>query len=221
MEVIAIDTTHPRLEIPAFYTVIPGAHFRERALATSVAMFASKLVLENSTPAVAAARLEQIDRMLPGKYYVKFYLGSSRLALGEPREALACFEAALAADPNDQDLPSIYSYMGVCLKEMERYSEALEVLAKGVALDRERTDLYNLMGFCRFKLGAHEAAIADFKRVLALNPGSAIDYANIAANYRAMGQPERAIRYYQTALTLDPEIGFARTQLAELLQATK
>jgi ribosomal protein S12 methylthiotransferase accessory factor len=36
MEVILIDTMHPDLEIPAFYTIIPGAHFRERALGTSV-----------------------------------------------------------------------------------------------------------------------------------------------------------------------------------------
>ena len=43
MEVIAVNTMHPLLEIPAFYTIIPGAHFRERALETSVAMFQPRL----------------------------------------------------------------------------------------------------------------------------------------------------------------------------------
>ena len=31
MQVIALDVTHPKLKIPAFYTIIPGAHFRVRA----------------------------------------------------------------------------------------------------------------------------------------------------------------------------------------------
>ena len=39
MQVIALDVTHPKLKIPAFYTIIPGAHFRERAAGTSLAMF--------------------------------------------------------------------------------------------------------------------------------------------------------------------------------------
>ncbi|MDZ7697935.1 MAG: tetratricopeptide repeat protein [Deltaproteobacteria bacterium] len=83
-------------------------------------------------------------------------------------------------------------------------------------LDNDRTDIYNLMGFCYFKLNKHEEAIAAFQKVLALDPGSAIDYANIASNYRDMGNTEMAIRYYQTALELDPGIDFARENLKKL-----
>ena len=46
MDVILIDTKHPTLQVPAFYTIIPGAHFRERAHGTSVGMFAAKIVAE-------------------------------------------------------------------------------------------------------------------------------------------------------------------------------
>jgi hypothetical protein len=51
MEVLVIDTTHPLLGIPSFYTLIPGAHFRERAEGTSVGMFAAKLLTEKLPPA--------------------------------------------------------------------------------------------------------------------------------------------------------------------------
>ncbi|MBV5267610.1 MAG: YcaO-like family protein, partial [Burkholderiaceae bacterium] len=44
MDVIVINTRHPGLDIPAFYAIIPGAHFRERALGTNVGMFAAKLI---------------------------------------------------------------------------------------------------------------------------------------------------------------------------------
>ncbi|OQX01358.1 MAG: hypothetical protein BWK80_60125, partial [Desulfobacteraceae bacterium IS3] len=45
---------------------------------------------------------------------------------------------------------------------------------------------------------------------------SAIDYANIASNYRDMGEKEKAVQYYMTALAIDPTIGFARDSLKKL-----
>jgi ribosomal protein S12 methylthiotransferase accessory factor len=99
---------------------------------------------------------------------------------------------------------------------MKEYRQALEILLEGEKLDSRRTDIHNLKGFCHFKLKEHERAIEDFKKVIELDPSSAIDYANIAANYRQMGEKQKAIRYYQLALTLDDTIQFAREHLQEL-----
>lgn len=218
MEVLIIETTHPDLQIPAFYTIIPGTHFRERALGTSVGMFAAKHIARNRSPLDAIAELKKIDENIPGKYYVKFYLGSCHIASDDPRTALKYLEDALNLSPHEQDVPSIYSYMGVALKDMGEYRKALEVLRKGEQLDQERTDIYNLMGFCHFKLKEHEAAIKNFKKVIDLEPSSAIDYANIASNYRDMGDRAKAIRYYEMSLALDSSIEFARENLKKLKQ---
>lgn len=215
-DVILMDTMHPLLQVPAFYTIIPGAHFRERATGTSVAMFSAKLITEKYAPEAAVAELSKIDMMLPGKYYIQFYLGTCHLTLGHPDAALKYLETAIDLEPTDQDIPSIYSYMGVCLRDMGNYKKALAVLDKGEAYDRERTDIYNLMGFCHFMLGDNEKAIERFKRVIQLDPSSAIDYANIASNYRDMGNTEQAIYYYQTALAIDDTIDFARENLEKL-----
>ena len=160
--------------------------------------------------------LKKMDRLLPDKYYVKFFLGLSHISLNEPETALPCLEEALKLGPKQEDIPSIYSYMGVCLKDQERYSDAIKVLEKAKEYDSERTDVYNLLGFCYFKLKEHEKAIESFRDVLRLNPSSAIDYANIASNYRDMGNREMAIRHYKLALELDPTIDFARKNLREL-----
>jgi ribosomal protein S12 methylthiotransferase accessory factor len=216
MEVIVINTTHPQLEIPAFYTIIPGAHFRERAAVTSVGMFSAKLMAEGEDPQWALSQLKRMDDLLPGKYYIKFFLGSLYLSMNEPSRALGYFNEALDLDPKEEDIPSIYSYIGVCLKDMEQYREAITNLEKAERYDKERTDIYNLMGFCYFKLREHEKAIQCFQKVLQLEPGSAIDYANIASNYRDMGERESAIRYYRFALELDPSIDFARENLMSL-----
>jgi len=215
-DVFTIDTRHPQLDIPAFYTIIPGTHFRERALNTSVGMFSAKLVAENQPPALALAKLAEIDKILPDTYYTAFYQGTCCLALDDMQTACSHFQRALERDPGEEDLPTIYSYLGVALKDMTRYDEALEVLARGEALDAERTDILNLQGFCHFKLGEHAQAVERFKKILELDPGSAIDYANIAVNYGKMGEVDLAVEFYSKALAIDPAIDWALENLKKL-----
>ncbi|MCB2148789.1 MAG: YcaO-like family protein [Deltaproteobacteria bacterium] len=215
-EVLAVDTMHPQLAVPAFYTIVPGAHFRERASGTSVAMFAAKITMESFGADEAIKRLTDMERLLPGKYFIQFYLGNCHLGRNDPQTALSRLARALELAPAEQDIPSIYSYMGVCHKEMGNFGKALDVLAKGEVLDPERTDIHNLKGFCHFMRKEHEAAIESFEKVIELDPSSAIDYANIASNYRDMGEKAKAVRYYRLALELDPSIDFARDNLERL-----
>ncbi|MBW1894751.1 MAG: YcaO-like family protein [Deltaproteobacteria bacterium] len=216
MDIIAVDILHPLLEIPAFYTIIPGSYFRERAMGTSVGMFSAKLIAENQLPDTAVVELEKIDKMLPGKYYIKFYLGLCHISLNNLKIALNHFAQALDLGPTQQDIPTIYAYIGVCLKDMGEYRMALDALEKGCRHDKGRTDIYNLMGFCHYKLKKYEKAIECFNDVIKLNPGSAIDYANIASNYRDWGKTDKALEYYKTALAIDPTINFARENLIKL-----
>ena len=218
MEVVVVNTRHPLLGIPAFYTIIPGAHFRERSLGTSVGMFSAKIIAENESPRMAVEKLKNIEKLLPDKYYIKFYLGACHLAFDDPEAALKYFNRSLELDPTEQDISSIFSYMGISLNKMGEYRKAIDVLNNAEAHDSERTDIYNSMGFSFFKLKEHDQAIACFKKVLQLDPGSAIDYANIASNYREMGQTKKAIEYYETALAMDPSIDFARESLEKLRQ---
>jgi ribosomal protein S12 methylthiotransferase accessory factor len=216
LEVLLVETTHPGLAIPAFYTIIPGAHFRERSRGTSVGLFAVKHVAENMPPHAAIAELSAIDVWLPGKYYVQFHLGLCRLKAGEPEAGLAHFRRALELHPDPEETPTVYSYIGVALKELGRYGEALESLRRGAQLDPERTDILNLMGFCHFKRGEHEQAVGAFQRAVDLDPSSAMDYANLGVNYQALGDTEKAAHCYRMALSLDAGIEFARTRLAQL-----
>ncbi len=216
MELFAVDVMHPYLRIPAFYTIIPGAHFRERAVGTSVGMFCAKLTAGSDNTQWRINQLTRMDRLLPDKYYIKFFLGLAYISLQNPQKAIEFLEEALKLDPKREDVPSIYSYMGICLRDMEQYREAISVLEKGALIDSERTDIHNLMGFCYFKLKEHKKAIESFHRVLELNPASAIDYANIASNYRDMGNKDMAVRFYKFALELDESIDFARDNLRKL-----
>jgi ribosomal protein S12 methylthiotransferase accessory factor len=216
MRAVSVDTIHPALQIPTFYTVAPGARFRERAAASGVGLFLSRLVTENEPPPVALARLARMERELPGRYYLPFYQGIARLQMEEPDKALLAFQLAESRGPHPEDAPAVLVYQGMALKEMEDYAKAAAPLKAALELDPERTDAWNLLGFCHFKQKEHIQAIECFERVIELNPASAIDYANIASNYRDLGDRERAAEYYRQALRLDTSLGFAAENLRRL-----
>ncbi len=215
-DIMTLNTTDPRLSIPGFYTIIPGTYFRERAQNGSVAMFSAKYILDNNEPQKAATELETLSQLLKNKYYIKFYQGLCQLSMQQPGKALKYMKSALAFDPAEQDLPSICSYTGICLKELGEYEKALEILNKGINADKDRDDIYNLMGFCNFMLKRYEISISCFEKVLELKPGSGIDHASIASNYRELGNTKKAIDYYKMALLLDPYLDFAKENLNKL-----
>ncbi len=118
LDVFMLDVTHDELGIPAMYTIIPGAHFRERSMIQDVGLFAAKLMVELEPD---GGRLEQkllmMKELLPDAYYLEFYRGRNFCERGLSEAAIPHFENALSMNPEDEDLPYIYSYLGICLKD--------------------------------------------------------------------------------------------------------
>ena len=215
--VYVINTTQPALDIPAVYTIVPGARFRERALGSSVPFFAAKILTYLENPGLVFEGLERLHRLYPESYFLDFFRGQVYLNQGRYHSAVKCFERALELGPHDQDRPGILTYLGMGYKELEDYERAIEHLERSAELDDERQDTFNQLGFCYYKTQQHEKAIRCFERVLKIDPTSAIDYANIGSNYRQLGKYEEAVQYYKTALELDPGLDWVRENLARLL----
>jgi ribosomal protein S12 methylthiotransferase accessory factor len=218
MEVFMLDATHPQLQIPAIYTIIPGAHFRERSMIQDVGLFAAKLLVElvDDTNHLEQ-KLARMEQLIPDAYYLAFYRGRNLYNHGQPESALDAFDRALALFPEQEDLPYIYSYKGHCLKDLGRYDEAIKTLDLGRAEDDERPDLHNMLGVCYYKIEDFNQAIIHFHRAVELDPASAMDYANLGVNYRKIGKLDEAIHFFTLALSLDTSIDFAKSQLAELI----
>jgi ribosomal protein S12 methylthiotransferase accessory factor len=217
-EVLMIDVTHERLALPALYTIIPGAHFRERSMICDAGLFAAKLLMELvDNVELREEKLLEMAELLPNSYYIEFYRGRNFAEAAFPEVAVNHFSRALEMVPQADDFPVICSYLGGCLRDLERYQEAMEILERGLASDEERPDLHNTMGVCLFKSARYEEAIHHFQRAVDLNPASAIDYANLGVNYSKIGNNAAAIEYLTLALTLDPGLDFAKNLLDRLV----
>jgi len=183
-----------------------------------VGLFAAKLLVERvDDPGLLDEKLARLEEVIPDAYYLDFYRGRNLYEAGDAEQALNHFKNALQQNPEAEDLPYIYSYMGSAYKDLERFDAALEVLQKGLDEDEGRPDIHNMMGVCYYKQDNFSAAVKSFERAVELNPVSAMDYANLGVNHRKLGNIDRAVHYFTLALSMDSEIEFAKIQLAELM----
>jgi len=211
-----IDTTHPVIQLPAMYTIIPGARFRERAMNANMGLFTAKLVSTHYPAEIALKKLNALDHTLSDKYYIPFYMGTILMSQSNETKALECFKRALKRNPMGEDLCGIFLYIGICEKNQQRYSFAIDSLKKADAIDSFRTDVLNLLGVCYYKTKRFNAAIECFERLLAIDPGSAMDHANMGVNYKALGDYQKARECLEKAISLDPGISFAWEHLLQL-----
>jgi len=216
LSVYAVKTTHPRLEIPAVYVIIPGAHFRERTRGSTVLFHAAKLAAENHGERASLSVLTRLAEAQPDDYQVNFFSGLA-LERGErPEEAMRFFQRSLDLGPSDLDRPAVLTHLGVCLKDLGRYEEALDYLGRAAELDRTQWEILHLTGFCRYSLREFEAAMESFSKAIELSPGSGIDYANLGSCLRELGRTAEAVGMYRNALELDPGLDFARENIRRL-----
>ncbi len=149
---------------------------------------------------------------------VSFYLGVCDFGEGRPESAMDHFRHALAIRPEEENPGRIHFYIGACLKEMERFDEAVKELKKAVKADQDDLANFNLLGFCYFKIKRHEDAVACFRRAVEIDPYSAVDWASLGSNLRDLGKIEEAVEMYKKALALDPTMEFARINLDKLTE---
>ncbi len=216
MPLYLVDITHAELQVPAVYAVVPGNHFRDRTIGIEFPYHAARVAAKASgEPALSALGL--IESYFPGRYDTAFYQGYLREESGLYDEALQWYDKALQRLPDRREVASIYCHRGNCLKELGQFEKALAELVKAEKYNSELKEIHNLKGFCLFKLSRHMEAIEAFEKAISLDPGSAIDYANIGSNLDKLGLREAACRWYEMALELDPELEWAREKLEKIV----
>lgn len=133
-----------------------------------------------------------------------FTKGLRLLENGEREEALACFDRATEADPEEA---VTWAKKGTVLGMIGEYERGLECLDRATRIDPRFQGAWLNKGVL---LGKHlerpEEAIACFDRVIELNPGHAEAWRNRGAAMLAAGRPRDALEQFEEADRLgDPE----------------
>jgi ribosomal protein S12 methylthiotransferase accessory factor len=216
LEVLVVNTTHPALDIPAVYVLVPGTHFLARTRETNVILHLAKTAALYAPPFEALAALKRLNNAFPQRYEVHFFLGLALENLAQAAEALQHYQQALGYNPPARELPSIYVHLGTCRKDLGDFQEAAADFSRALALDPNLKEAHHFLGFCCFKLEDYQQAVTCFETVIELDPGSAIDYANLGINLLRLGHAKEAGFVLQQALELDPGLDFAARALADL-----
>lgn len=211
-----VDTTHPELGLSANYNFAPGLLFRERTPAAGLGLFTGRMLAERADPETARQGLAELAQIVPDAAYLPFFEGVLALRQNDPEGALAGFARAEALESRDEDRALAAFYQAHALSLLGRHAETPPLLDRAIALSPEVKEYYNLRGVARFKAGDYAAAAADFQAALDQDAGSAMDLANLGLCLERLGQTEMAAHHLHAALTLDPDIGFAREALSRL-----
>jgi ribosomal protein S12 methylthiotransferase accessory factor len=216
LEVLVVDVTHPEVQLPAVYVLVPGTHFLERTRNTGVVFHLAKLAALYAPPREGLAALSRLNAAFPRRFEVHFFLGLALANQERPEEALVHFTQALALNPPAHEVPSIYVHLGNCHKDLGNYPQAVAALSQALDLDPGLKEAHHFLGFAYFKMGEFQRAVHCFEKVIELDPGSAIDYANLGINLSKLGLNKEAAFVLKQALELDPTLDFAARALVEL-----
>lgn len=134
---------------------------------------------------------------------VLYNRGSAYRELGKLKESEADISKCMAFPIEDAQLLLSVGYE---LNLAKRYTEALVVLEKSIAIDSTEAYAYNNRGVAKLNLGQYEAAILDFNKSIELkNDWYHWPPCNRADAERALGRYAEALADYNLSLSYKPD----------------
>jgi len=214
--VYSIATTHPALNIPTHYSVIPGFAFRERDVNQSLGLFIGRMLAEDCEAEHAAHGLAVLDTFYPQAHFMPFFKGLLELRQGGLEKARAFFRQAypLQPDPDSRGLTAFYA--AYTHTQAAEWRQALPLLELALHNAPDMKEYWNLRGVAHFKLKDYEPAARDFEAALGIDKGSALDLANLGLCRKFLGDTRAAAHCLRSALELDPGLDFAKAHLEDL-----
>jgi tetratricopeptide (TPR) repeat protein len=154
------------------------------------------LDLARRDPKNALPRFDRALELQPSEPSLLIGRGDALVALERMPEAIAAFDAALAADPSLTDLRRRVEVMK--FKDQQRELAGARLAARSGKLDE---------------------AIAGYQAAIARSPDSPFLYRELAAVERRKGDADRALEHFRKAVALDPADASSLVQIGELLEA--
>ena len=142
-------------------------------------------------------------------------MGDTLLNLERYAEALETLATAVALQPDLPMAASLHRLMGRAAQELG-HADAAEHYARAVELDPRDTEAIDRLAMARFAEKRYEEAHTLYRTLAEITPDSAQTHSNLGATLYYLGRNEDALRSFEHALALDPDLETARAAVQAL-----
>ena len=143
-------------------------------------------------------------------------LGNALRALGRHKEALNCYDKAIALRP---DFAHAFYDRGIALQLAGRTDDAVSSYDKAIALKADLAGAHHNRGNALADLGRHSEALESYDRALLISDRNPESHNNRGNSLRALGRLADALDSYDKALKIKPDYFEAHGNRAIALQA--
>lgn len=156
----------------------------------------------------ATAAAKEAARKLPDDREIRMVLDAQLADTGDPEKPLADVRSLLKGQPEDRE---VYVRLAIMNTRLKRWNDAEEALSKAEQLSTKAEDkeyVYFLRGSTYEREKKLDQAEAEFKKVLAVNPQSAVTLNYLGYMNADRGvQLEDSLNQIKLAVSLDPTNG--------------
>jgi serine/threonine-protein kinase len=149
----------------------------------------------------ASSACTRARQLSPDFAEVDVTLGELRTASGQAKDAIAAFQRALSAQPNNF---GALLGLGDALNVTGNLREAEATYKRAIDLQPSYWGGYSKLAGFYFLHAQYAQAAETFRRVTELSPDNARAFGNLGAAYQLMGDFERALAAYRKSLALAP-----------------
>lgn len=210
----------------AVLTSLPFPNFKQMPLADAHNQL-GLLYHERGDFASAAREYQSALLIRPNHLWARQNLADIYLRQGRVDDAIKEYKFAIAFRPETLELYVLLKkaaeMKGLSRSEILKILEGREILKRINSLTEKEPGImpsYS-QGIEYILAKNYDAAIVQFKKILAVSPDSINTLINLGVAYRAKGEPQEAISSYEHALRIAPEVIPARYNLAMLLMSQK
>ena len=159
----------------------------------------SLVALARQDSAATLVQLEKIarsDKLGPG---LQTHLGNTYLELKQFEQAEACYQKALALDPEN---PNAQLGLCRCYLPQHRVGEALQAATAAVGLKYQFAPAHYFLGIAHRRSGHVEAAVMALEEAVSQNPNFLEAHLRLSVILRKQGDRSRAMAHRKTARTI-------------------
>lgn len=151
---------------------------------------------------LAAATLEEVIQLKPGKSLAYLNLARAYLKMGRLDKALQNAEKAVIMMPTSS---SAYNTLARVYALKKKYEKAIENYQTAIKLNPANSWAYNNLGLTYLYLKRDQDAVQTLEKAVALKSPKPLMYNNLGIAYTRTGNIDKARAAFQMALKLDPK----------------